>query len=115
MGQVYNPKNEEWNQIGRRGAVGVESHILAAAEEGGRTRLSLTRIEAGGTFGPHIDDYRHVFCVSEGHGEVMVGKQRTKIAPGDVVLTDIGEPHGLWADEDAALVLMTANIYPAVE
>lgn len=113
MGQVYNPRNEAWNPVGRRGAEGVESHILAAAEEGGRTRLSLTRIRPGGTFGPHIDDYKHVFCVSEGQGEVMVGKERRKIVPGDVVFTDVGEPHGLWADPDAELVLVTANIYPA--
>lgn len=112
MGTVYNPKDAEWSQVGRRGAVGVESHVLAPADEGGKTRVSLTRIEAGGTFGPHIDDYRHVFCVSEGRGEVMVGKQRSRIAAGDVVLTDIGEPHGLWADADSELVLVTANIYP---
>jgi len=112
MGRIHNPRNEDWSQIERRGAVDVESYVLLPVEKGGRTRLSLTRIKAGGTFGPHIDDYEHVFCVREGHGEAMVGKQRTAIGPGDVICTDIGEPHGLWANAGAELVLVTANIYP---
>lgn len=112
MGRVYSPKNETWTKVERRGAVEVTSHVLLPLEDGGRTRLSLTRIEAGSTFGPHIDDYAHVFCVREGHGEVMLGRKREKIVAGDIITTDIGEAHGLWADADSALVLVSANIYP---
>lgn len=112
MGHVYKPDNEAWHQVERRGAVGVTSHILLPAERGGRTRLSLTCVAAGGTFGPHIDDYEHVFCVYSGHGEAMVGKSRQKIEPGDIIVTDINEPHGLWAGPGEDLVLVTANVYP---
>ena len=112
MGRIYNPKDEAWRQVERRGAVDVTSHILLPVERGGRTRLSLTRIEAGGTFGPHIDDYEHVFCVHKGHGEAMVGKERRAIAPGDIIITDVHEPHGLYAGPDEELVLVTANVYP---
>ena len=115
MGRVYNPHEQVdgggWRQVDRRGAVGVTSHMLLPAERGGRTRLSLTHVEAGGTFGPHIDDYEHVFSVQAGHGEAMVGKLRRPIAPGDIITTDINEPHGLWASPDEDLVLVTANIY----
>lgn len=112
MGRVYDPKTEDWNAIERRGAEEVTSHLLLPLERGGQTRLSLTRIAAGSTFGPHVDDYEHVFCVREGHGEVMIGKERQDIHPGDVIVTEIGEPHGLWADAGADLVLVAANVYP---
>lgn len=112
MGRVYNPKDETWTKVERRGAVNVTSHVLLPLEEGGRTRLSLTRIEAGSAFGPHVDDYEHVFCVREGTGEVMIGRTRQKIGPGDVITTKINEAHGLWADDDADLVLVAANVYP---
>jgi quercetin dioxygenase-like cupin family protein len=115
MGRVYDPNDESWRPVERRGAVQVTSHLLLPVERGGRTRLSLTRIAAGGTFGPHIDDYEHVFVVLRGEGEVMVAKERRKIAPGDVITTGVGEPHGLWATKDDELVLVTSNVYPAGE
>lgn len=112
MGRIFDPQDETWTPIERRGADGVDSLVLLPVDHGGRTRLSLTRIEAGGTFGPHIDDYEHVFCVHSGHGEAMVGKLRQKVEPGDIIVTDIHEPHGLWAGPDEDLVLVTANVYP---
>lgn len=111
MGRIYNAKEAGWQVVERRGAVDVTSHILLPLERGGSTRLSLTRVAAGGAFGPHIDDYEHVFCVHEGDGEAMVGKVRQKIGPGDIITTDIREPHGLWAGSEGDLILVTANIY----
>jgi quercetin dioxygenase-like cupin family protein len=111
MGRVFEPAAEEWNTVTRRGADCVTSQVLVPAERQGATRLSLTRIEAGGVFGPHIDDYGHVFCVQQGHGEAMVGKLRAPIGPGTVIVTDVDEPHGLWAAPDEPLVLVTANLY----
>jgi quercetin dioxygenase-like cupin family protein len=115
MGRIYNPESETWRPIERRGADQVTSHVLLPLERGGQTRLSLTRIAAGGTFGPHIDDYEHVFVVLRGAGEVMVGKERRSLAPGDVITTQVGEPHGLWATPNEELVLVSSNIYLAPE
>jgi quercetin dioxygenase-like cupin family protein len=112
MGSVYDPADSDWRTIERSGAEAVEGLELLPLEAGGRTRLSLTRIAAGGTFGPHIDEYAHVFCVLEGRGEVMLGKQRAPVEPGMVFTSEIREPHGIWAAEDAPLVLVAANVYP---
>lgn len=112
MGSVYDPNESPWRTVERKGAESVDSHLLLPVEQGGRTRLSLTRIAAGGTFGPHVDEYAHVFCVLSGTGEAMVGKTRTPLRPGLVVTTDVREPHGLWADGGAELVLVAANVYP---
>lgn len=112
MGRIYDPNDESWREIERKGAESVDSHELLPLERGGRTRLSITRIAAGGTFGPHIDDYAHVFCVLEGRGEAMIGKQRMAVEPGMVITSDVHEPHGLWAAADAPLVLVAANVYP---
>ena len=91
-------------------------HEVVSPEFEPQARAALDRVRAaveaaGGTFGPHIDDYEHVFSVQAGHGEAMVGKLRRPIAPGDIITTDINEPHGLWASPDEDLVLVTANIY----
>jgi quercetin dioxygenase-like cupin family protein len=112
MGRVYDPTQEEWKRVERRGAKEVFSHILLPQDPSVSVRLGLTRIEAGSTLGIHVDDYSHIFCVREGHGQVQIGKVKQPIGPGDVITTEIGEPHGLWADEDADLVLVTANVYP---
>jgi quercetin dioxygenase-like cupin family protein len=113
MGEIYDPREQDWRTIERSGAVSVDGFELLPLDRGGRTRLSLTRIAAGGTFGPHIDEYAHVFCVLEGRGEVMLGKQRGKVEPGMVFTSEIREPHGIWAAEDTELVLVAANVYPA--
>ena len=112
MGTVYDPKERDWRVIERQGAEAVDGLELLPLEAGGRTRLSLTRIAPGGTFGPHIDEYAHVFCVLEGRGEVMLGKQRAQIEPGIVFTSEIREPHGIWAAPDSELVLVAANVYP---
>ena len=112
MGTVFDPQDREWRTIERSGAEAVDGLELLPLEAGGRTRLALTRIAAGGTFGPHIDDYAHVFCVLEGRGEVMLGKQRAEVGPGMVFTSDVREPHGIWAAADSPLVLVAANVYP---
>ncbi|HEY8705009.1 MAG TPA: cupin domain-containing protein [Gaiellaceae bacterium] len=112
MGTVFDPRERDWRTIERSGAEAVDGYELLPLEQGGRTRLSLTRIAAGGTFGPHIDEYAHVFCVLEGRGEVMLGKQRAQIEPGMVFTSEIREPHGIWAAADSELVLVAANVYP---
>jgi quercetin dioxygenase-like cupin family protein len=112
MGAVYNPKDESWKTVERRDAEAVTSHVLLPLEAGGKTRLALTRVEAGGAFGPHVDDYGHIFCVLEGRGEVMIGKERHPVAQGDVIITEVEEPHGLFAAADESLVLVAANVYP---
>lgn len=112
MGRVFDPMQEDWKRVERRGAGEVFSHILLAQDPAVSVRLGLTRIQAGSTLGIHVDDYSHVFCVREGRGQVQLGKVKHAIGAGDVITTEIGEPHGLWADADADLVLVTANVYP---
>lgn len=112
MGRVYNPPEEDWNRVERQGAKEVFSHIMLPATDNVTVRLGLTKIKAGSTLGPHIDDYSHVFCVRDGHGQVQLGREKHAISQGDVITTDIGEAHGLWADPDTDLVLVTANVYP---
>ena len=113
MGERYELSEAAWAKVGRQGAHSVESHVLVPLEDGGRTRVSITRIAPGGTFGPHVDDYAHVFCVLEGRGEAKAGGERSRLEPGVILRTQIGEPHGLWADpDDGPLVLLTSNVYP---
>jgi quercetin dioxygenase-like cupin family protein len=111
MGRIYEPSEAEFKAVERSEARQVASHQLLAVEQGGRTRLAITRIEPGGSFGPHVDDYGHVICVLEGHGELKVGGRRTPAGPGTVMMTEPGEPHGMFAAQDEAFVLLAANVY----
>jgi quercetin dioxygenase-like cupin family protein len=111
MGRIYDMSQADFSAVGRREARDVASHELLGVAEGGRTRLAITRIEPGGSFGPHVDDYGHVICVLEGRGELKVGGRRTPAGPGTVMVTDAGEPHGMFASPDEPFVLLAANVY----
>jgi quercetin dioxygenase-like cupin family protein len=111
MGRIYDMSEADFNAVGRQEARAVASHELLGVAEGGRTRLAITRIEPGGSFGPHVDDYGHVICVLEGHGELKVGGRRTPAGPGTVMVTEAGEPHGMFATAGEPFVLLAANVY----
>jgi quercetin dioxygenase-like cupin family protein len=111
VGHIYDISDASFNEVGRSEAKAVASHVLLGVDQGGRTRLAVTRIEPGGSFGPHVDDYGHVICVLEGHGELKVGGRRTAASPGTVMVTEPGEPHGMFATADEPFVLVAANVY----
>lgn len=111
MGRIYELSGADFRAVPRSEARQVASHELLAVEQGGRTRLAITRIEPGGSFGPHVDDYGHVICVLEGRGELKVGGRRTPAGPGTVMVTEPGEPHGMFATQDEPFVLLAANVY----
>ena len=112
MGEIYDITGASFRTVGRQEAKDVASHELLGVDRGGNTRLAVTRIEPGGHFGPHVDDYGHVICVLEGHGELKVGGRRTAAGPGTVMVTEPGEPHGMFAGADEPFVLVAANVYP---
>lgn len=111
MGHIYEMDEATFNAVGRSEAKSVASHELLGVDRGGRTRLAITRIEAGGSFGPHVDDYGHVICVLEGRGELKVGGRRVPASPGTVMVTEPGEPHGMFATAGEPFVLVAANVY----
>ena len=111
MGRIYEVADGDFAAVQRSEAKAVASHVLLGLEQGGRTRLAVTRIEPGGSFGPHVDDYGHVICVLEGRGELKVGGRRTPAAPGTIMVTEPGEPHGMFATEGEPFVLVAANVY----
>lgn len=111
MGRIYEIDDGEFNAVKRSEAKDVASHVLLGLDKGGRTRLAVTRIEPGGSFGPHVDDYGHVICVLQGHGELKVGGKRHAAAPGTVMATEPGEPHGMFATAGEPFVLVAANVY----
>ena len=112
MAESYELAEADWSEVTRAGAEGVESHVLVPLEEGGLTRVGVTRIAAGGVYGVHVDDYAHVFSVLEGQGEAEVGEERVPLEPGVILRTQVNEPHGLRAAGDRPLVLLTMSLYP---
>ena len=112
MGGRHELAEGAWKQVERPGVEAVEIQLLVPPEEGARTQVAVTRIAAGGVYGIHVDDYAQVFCVMEGRGEAEVDGEHTSLEPGVILRTQAGEPHGLWASADEALVVMTVNTYP---
>ena len=112
MGERYELGEATWKLVERQGTRDVEMHVLVPRQQGGHTQVSATRINAGGSYARHVDDYSQVFCVLDGRGEAEVGGERTPLEPGVILRTSAGEPHGLWAAQDRSLVVLTVNTYP---
>ncbi|MQA75328.1 MAG: cupin domain-containing protein [Solirubrobacterales bacterium] len=112
MGDTYELVDAVFKEVERQETQGVEIHVLVPAHEGGRTQVSVTRIAPGGRYDIHVDEYAQVFCVLDGQGEAEVGGERTRLEPGVILRTNVGDPHGLWAAADRSLVVLTVNTYP---
>jgi quercetin dioxygenase-like cupin family protein len=109
----YEPSESGWKQVDRAETRGVESQVLVPLDEGGRTQVAVTRVNAGGEYGDHVDEYAQIFSVVSGRGEGVVDGERVELVPGVIMRTRAGEPHSLQAAEDQALVVLIVNTFPA--
>ena len=106
MGQVFQITAKEWQPIRPNVAQGVYGKTLLA--EG--AKVVLTRVEPGGRFSTHRDDYGHLFYFLEGEGVVCVQDQRHLARPGLVVRVNAGEPHAYENTGDQDLLLISVNV-----
>lgn len=75
-----------------------------------KVKIALTKVEPGGQFNQHTDNYHHVFYFLAGEGIGFIGGERYKINPGLVVQVPAGEKHGYENTGEKNLQLITINI-----
>ena len=73
-------------------------------------KIVLTRVEPGGKFEAHRDDYGHLFYFLNGQGTVTIGDRRIEVLPGLVVEIARGEDHAYENTGREDLILISANI-----
>ncbi len=71
--------------------------------------VMLTRVEPGGLFSIHADEYNHVFLFIEGTGKGWVGNESYNIKPKMLVRVPAGTSHGYQNTSDSDLLLLTIN------
>lgn len=85
----------------------VKSRKIFGAEDF-QTRLryvAQTELPPGASFGFHNHDIEReeIYFIQYGSGRVRIGDTERAVRTGDVILTGIGEGHGLINDSDQAL------------
>lgn len=104
--QVIRAAQLEWQRVRPDVAHGVYGRTLLA--DG--LKVTLTRVEPGGAFGMHRDDYGHLFYFIGGTGRVEVEDQQVKAEPGLAVQVAAGAAHAYANTGTEDLVLISINI-----
>lgn len=106
MGEAYNAASLEWQPIRPDVAHGVYGKSLLA--DG--IKLILTRVEVGGKFDRHQDNYEHLFFFLSGEGVVWVQDKWFKVVPGLAVRVTAGETHSYENTGNLDLMLISVNL-----
>lgn len=70
-------------------------------------RLVLFRIEPGQRVPPHTSVSTVILSVLSGSGSVTGGDEERAVGPGEIVVYDPGEVHGMEAGEETLIILAT--------
>jgi mannose-6-phosphate isomerase-like protein (cupin superfamily) len=76
----------------------------------GDVKVVLTRVEPGGKFATHRDDYGHVFYFLSGKGVVTVADSQMQARPDLFLRVTAGELHSYENTGSQDLVLISLNI-----
>ncbi|MBD3191036.1 MAG: cupin domain-containing protein [Candidatus Heimdallarchaeota archaeon] len=107
--KIYELQEEKW-KVTRKDLTEKVFGKALIPEGLTNVKIVLTKVESGGKFNQHSDDYHHVFYFLEGEGIGFLGGERYKINPGLVVQVPAGEEHGYENTSDKDLQLITINI-----
>ena len=106
MSQVVDASALEWRPARPDVAHGVYGKTLLA----NGTKVVLTRVEPGGGFAAHRDDYGHLFYFLGGEGVVWVGEKQFQAQAGLVVQVTAGDPHAYENTGAEDMTLISINV-----
>ena len=72
-------------------------------------KMVLTKVEPGGIFKAHVDNYHHIFYFLTGNGKLMIDNKQYPIKPEIIVTISAGTPHGYENTGKNDLMLITIN------
>ena len=79
-------------------------------KEWSNVKMSLTKVEPGGKFPLHIDNYHHIFYFIKGEGIGIIDKKEYEIKPELIVEVPAGKEHGYENTGNDDLILITVNL-----
>ncbi|KXH69957.1 MAG: hypothetical protein AM326_01305 [Candidatus Thorarchaeota archaeon SMTZ-45] len=104
---------QEWSELAWKSArPDLTSGILACSlvPTGAVIQaVMLTKVESGGLFSLHADEYNHVFLFIGGTGKGRIGDESYDIKPRMLVRVPAGTPHDYQNTGDSDLFLLTIN------
>ena len=106
MGEAFDVVSLEWQPI--RPDVARKVYGKSLLTDG--VKVILTRVDVGGKFDKHQDNYGHLFYFLSGNGIVRVQDKCFKVVPGMTVRVTAGEPHSYENTGNQDLVLISVNI-----
>ncbi len=106
MGKRIDTNKLDWQPVRPELTRGVTGKLLRE----GSTRVVLTRVEPGGSFPAHRDDYAHLFHFLSGTGVVQLEEQQLAVGPGVSVQIEAGELHGYENPGKEDLLLISMNL-----
>jgi len=104
--QTAGPPSAGWQTVRPDVARGVYGKTLLT--EG--VKMVLTRVEPGGKFAPHRDDYGHLFYFISGQGSVWIEDRTFEAQPGLTLRVAAGETHAYENVGPQDLMLISVNV-----
>jgi len=96
----------EWQPLRPEMTTGVFAKVLLDE----KVKVVIVRVEPGGGFREHSDDYAHMFHFLEGSGRVSAGEQTYDALAGITVHISAGELHSYTNTGEADMLLISVNI-----
>ena len=75
-----------------------------------KVKILLTKVEPGGEFPEHIDNYHHVMYFIKGEGKAILDRKSIEIRPNLLLEIPAGTNHGYKNTGGDDLILITVNI-----
>ena len=106
MAKLIDSRVQDWQPVRPELTSGVTGKLLLD----GATKMVLTKVEQGGVFRRHRDNYGHLFHILAGEGVMWVDAQKYQLCAGMSLQVDAGELHGYENGGVDELLLISLNL-----
>ena len=107
---VYELTDLSWTPLRPDVATKIFGAPLVSGDKESYT-VTLTKVEPGGEFIPHKDNYDHALYFTQGKGEGRLGDTIFAIHPGCLVKVKAGDIHSYRNNSREEMILITINIF----
>ncbi|MHA2374071.1 MAG: cupin domain-containing protein [Candidatus Thorarchaeota archaeon] len=107
--RIYDIEEQDFAVTRRSLAEGV-SGLSLIPRELANFKLTLTKVEPGGKFSTHRDEYHHVLYFISGIGIGWLEEEQYDIKPGRIAEIPAGTLHGYMNSSNETMTLITVNI-----
>lgn len=106
MAQLIDTNNQAWQPIRPELTTGIAGKLLLE----GPMKMVLTRVEPGGFFRPHRDNYSHLFHILSGQALARVEAKEYLLLAGFSLQVEAGERHEYENNGQQELLLLSINL-----